>query len=348
MFKLNEIIKDTLAEIQQEFSGSDKEFNTLIKEKSPELLKRTAKVFMSGLCQFYEGKRINEIQDSYAQFLKWNEEIHGDGLEMFLMYIDLTVTVNNDMTDHFKMDKFSEDEKLKFSQLLHLHIKGCQIANEIYALIKCGYADAALARWRTLHETSVVFLTLFTNDLEVSKMFYEYQFIEKLKRLETYEIHHATLNWRPSDGDTVKMLQKKRDELHDLYGAGFLKEYGWTIKFLSNRKRNFKGLEEKVGLDYLRPFYQWANKGVHAGPEGLFTRLGFNDINIPRGYLAGPSRYGMLNPMQFTTYSLLKMTTGLTKLTSTFESKLVQLMLEQLHAAIAEAMIEAKAKLPNN
>ena len=346
MFKLDEILKDTIAEMRKEFKGTDEEFNSRFKEKSTEILTETATIFMKGLCQFYEEKRIKEIQDSYAKFLKWNEEIYSDGLELFLMYIDLTVTVNTHMTDHFKVDKFPEDEKLKFTQLLHLHVKGCQIANEIYTLIKCGYADAALARWRTLHETSVVFIALFTNDLEVSKMFYEYQFIEKLKRIKTFEIHYETLNWKAPDEDTTKMLQKKQDELLNLYGADFLREYGWTIKFLPRGKRNFKTLEENVEFDYLRPFYQWANKGVHSGPEGTYTRLAFDEINIPREYLAGPSRYGMVDPMQFTTYSLLKMTTGLTELKGTFESELMQKMLEQLHEAIAEAMIEAKAKLP--
>ena len=346
MFKLDEILKDTIAEMRKEFKGTDEEFNSRFKEKSTEILTETATIFMKGLCQFYEEKRIKEIQDSYAKFLKWNEEIYSDGLELFLMYIDLTVTVNTHMTDHFKVDKFPEDEKLKFTQLLHLHVKGCQIANEIYTLIKCGYADAALARWRTLHETSVVFIALFTNDLEVSKMFYEYQFIEKLKRIKTFEIHYETLNWKAPDEDTTKMLQKKQDELLNLYGADFLREYGWTIKFLPRGKRNFKTLEENVEFDYLRPFYQWANKGVHSGPEGTYTRLAFDEINIPREYLAGPSRYGMVDPMQFTTYSLLKMTTRLTELTGTFESELMQKMLEQLHEAIAEAMIEAKAKLP--
>lgn len=346
MFKLNEILKNALDEARKGFKGTEEEFNALVREKSNEIVKATAEIFMSGLYKFYEEKRIKEIQNSYTKFLKSNEELYGDGLEMFLMYIDLTVTVNIDMTEHFRVDKFPEDEKLKFGLLLHLHIKGCQIANEIYTLIKSGYADAALARWRTLHETSVVFIALFTNDLEVSKMFYEYQFIEKLKRIETFEIHRGTLNWKASDGDSVKILESKRGELLNLYGRDFLKEYGWVIKFLKKGNRNFKALEKKVGLDYLRPFYQWANIGVHAGPEGTFTRLAFDEINIPRSYLAGPSRYGMVDPMQFTTHSILKMTTGLIDLTDTFENKLVLQVLEQLHGAIAEAMIKAKSKLP--
>lgn len=141
---------------------------------SNERLTGTAKIFISGLYKFYEEKRIKQIQNAYAEFPKWNEEILGGALKMFMMYMDLTVTVNSDMKKHFKVDKFPVDEKLKFSQLLHLHMKGCQIANEICALIKCGYTDAALARWRTLYETSVIFIAPFKNNLEVSKMFYEY------------------------------------------------------------------------------------------------------------------------------------------------------------------------------
>lgn len=346
MFNLDEIIRVAIAQMRKQFKGTDQEFEAIIKEKSNDLFTGSAEILMNGLFKFYTEKRIKQIQDAYDKFLKWNEEIHGDGLEMFLMYMDLTTTVNGNMTKHFQLDKFPDDEKLKFGQLLHLHVKGCQIANEIYTLIKCGYADAALARWRTLHETSVVFIILFINDLEVSKMFYEYQFIEKLKRIQTFEVHRVVLNWKAPDVESVKTLQKKRDELIELYGEDFLKEYGWTKKILPKARRNFKALEEEVGLDYLRPFYQWANKGVHAGPEGTFTRLGFDDISIPRGYLAGPSRYGMVDPMQFTTYSMLKMTSGLIDLTGTVENKLLLFVLEQLHESITESMIKAKAKLP--
>ncbi len=348
MFKLQETIKNVLAEARKEFKGTDEEFNARVKEKSANILADAAQIFMSGLFKFYDEKRVKEIKAGYDKFLKWNEELYGDAFEMFLMFMDLTVTINTHMTKHFDVDKFPEDERLKFGQLVHLHVKGCQIANEICTLIKSGYADAALARWRTLHETSVVFIALFTNDLEVSKMFFEYQFIEKLKRVKTFQIHHGTLNWRPPDENTIKLLEEKRDELRNRYGGGFLKEYGWTIKFLPEGKRNFAGLEEDSGLSYLRPFYQWANKGVHAGPEGTFSRLGFDEINIPRGYLAGPLRYGMVDPMQFTTYSMLKMTTGLFGLVNDFENKLVLKVLELLHEEIAKTMVEAKAKLPES
>lgn len=266
MFKLHEIIKGALAEIRKGFNGSDEEFNARLREKSAEPLTGTGKIFMSGLYKFYNENRIKEIQEAYSKFLKWNEELHGEGLEMFLMYIDLTVAVNTDITEHFKLDRFPESERLKFGQLLHLHIKGCQVANEINTLIKSGYADAALARWRTLHETSAVFIALFTNDLEVSRMFYECQFIEQLKRIETFEIHRGTLNWKAPDGNTIKILEQKRNELRIRYGTDFLRDYGWTINFLPKGKRNFAALEEEVGLSYLRPFYQWANKGVHASP----------------------------------------------------------------------------------
>lgn len=345
MFKLQETIKEALAAARKEFKGTDEEFKANVKEKSPELIANAARIFMSSIFKFYDEHRINEIKTSYDKFLKWNEELYRDAFEMFLMFIDLTVTINTDVTEHFDLDKFPEDERLKFVQLVHLHVKGCQIANEICALLKSGYADAALARWRTLHETSVVFSVLFTNKPEVSRMFYDYQFVEKFKRVKTFQIHHGTLNWSPPDENTTIALIEKQDELIKQYGEDFTKEYGWTIRFLPKGKRNFSELETISGLSYLRPFYQWASKGVHAGPEGTFSRLGFKDINIPRGYLAGPSRYGMVDPMQFTTYSMLRMTTGVLGMVNNFENKLVLNVLGLLHEEIAKTMIEANDKL---
>ncbi len=346
MFKLHEIIKSALAEVRKEFKGTDEEFDSRVKANSQELIAGAATTFMNRLFQFYDEKRIKQLQEAYAGFLKNHQELHKDGLEMFLMFIDLQVTVNVDMTSHFKVDRFPEDERHKFGQLLHLHIKGCQIANEIYTLINAGYSDAALARWRTLHETCVIFITLFTADPIVSRMFYDYQSIEKQKRVKTFQIHQGTLNWKAVDENTIQILEQKKAELIAKYGQDFHDEYGWAITVLPKGRRHFTALEENAGLSYLRPFYQWANKGVHAGPEGTFTRLGFDDINIPRQILAGPSRYGMADPMQFTTYSILKMTTGLMELVDNLENKLLLNVLELLHEEITKAMIEAQNKLP--
>ncbi len=39
--------------------------------------------------------------------------------------------------------------------LLMLHARTCLVASELETMIRCGYADGAAARWRTLHEMAV-------------------------------------------------------------------------------------------------------------------------------------------------------------------------------------------------
>ncbi|WP_217430933.1 DUF5677 domain-containing protein [Sphingomonas bacterium] len=40
--------------------------------------------------------------------------------------------------------------------MLHLHARACQVVFEIITLMENGLADGAMARWRTLHEITVV------------------------------------------------------------------------------------------------------------------------------------------------------------------------------------------------
>jgi hypothetical protein len=42
------------------------------------------------------------------------------------------------------------------SALTRLHARACQVAAEILALMQHGFADGAMARWRTLHEIAVI------------------------------------------------------------------------------------------------------------------------------------------------------------------------------------------------
>ena len=59
------------------------------------------------------------------------------------------------------LDKMFHDGKIVYSEtkwtvLNRLHGRACQVTAEIICLLKAGYADGAEARWRSLHELSVV------------------------------------------------------------------------------------------------------------------------------------------------------------------------------------------------
>ena len=52
--------------------------------------------------------------------------------------------------------------------LLRMHVRACQITSEIIVLLENGFADGAMARWRTLHEVTTVAAVIAIHGEEIS------------------------------------------------------------------------------------------------------------------------------------------------------------------------------------
>src|SRR5258706_14015620 len=50
----------------------------------------------------------------------------------------------------------AQEHDIAFGVLTRLHGRACLIASEVYSLLRAGQTTAAMARWRSLHEVSVV------------------------------------------------------------------------------------------------------------------------------------------------------------------------------------------------
>jgi len=71
--------------------------------------------------------------------------------------------------------------------MLRLHIRACQVTNEIIILLENGYADGAMARWRTLHEIATVAAVIAKFGDELAERYVHYQIVESTKALTAYE-----------------------------------------------------------------------------------------------------------------------------------------------------------------
>lgn len=101
------------------------------------------------------------MQEAYARFLKNHQELHKDGLEMFLMFIDLQVTVNMDMTTISKWISFRKMNGRNSVSFYTCTSKDARLQMKIYTLINAGYSDAALARWAFRRKFNPAFISNF-------------------------------------------------------------------------------------------------------------------------------------------------------------------------------------------
>ncbi len=196
-----------------------------------------------------------------------------------------------------------------FEILLHLHARAIQISKEILILMKNGYADGAIARWRTLYEISIISLFISKYGNETAKMYKDYTIVETYNELTTYIKKNDKLGYNEIPDEEIQRQEKNISELELKYGKDYIKPYGWTMNILEKKNRKFEGIENAVEQDHIRPFYKWACNAVHAGPKAAYYKIGiYGNKNI---MLTGPTNYGFAGPGQNTALSLVQITSTL-------------------------------------
>lgn len=191
--------------------------------------------------------------------------------------------------------------------LFRLHAAGCRASEEVLCLLEGGFASAANARWRSLHEIAVTALFVRQHGDELAQRYLDHYVVEQYKAAMGYQAKCKRLGQRPLRQRQLEYLKTNRDLVMKRHGEAFGQSYGWAAEVLENPRPKFDQIEEHVRLDHLRPYYKFASYPVHAGSFGLLytVELGPEARDF---LLAGPSNGGLADPGQFTAVSLLQLT----------------------------------------
>lgn len=170
--------------------------------------------------------------------------------------------------------------------LNRLFSRAFEIVGEILVLIRSGYADGALARWRSLHEICVIAMFLGKLSDKCAEMYLAHHCIEEFRLLQVDKSSGTAKSSSKHSDRYLRDLKARRDALVAKYGASYANDNGWAAVELGRARVTFKDLETHVGLDILRRGYQRANSTVHGGALATLTRVSLNtapidDTHIP-------------------------------------------------------------------
>lgn len=221
-----------------------------------------------------------------------------------------------------------------------VHTRVVQIANEVSCLLKGGYADGAMARWRSLHEATVILTLLGRHDEALSTRYLDYQAVIRIKAATEYNDHHERLGFEPLDPADVARFQKERDDIVAKYGQSFAHENGWATALLKQKRVTFKDIEKFVDLAHLRPQYSFASKSIHAGVDSIGFKLALS-MSGKDILLAGPSNEGLIEPVQCTSYSLITATSELVRTSPSDERSIMEAVLWRWHEKLKIELIDA-------
>lgn len=203
--------------------------------------------------------------------------------------------------EHFRTSE--EERDYKFGALSHLHPRMLLVANEIDALLRTGFPDGALARWRTLHEISVVAMFIVQSDQDTAKRYLaSFQFNAHRAAVQ-FNKYADRANLSPFSAEEIEAMRSACDAFEKELGRAIGRDYDWAKEAVQKDRATFLDLEEATGLDHWRPRYRWASQHTHAGHRPSDKLLGMSEAKKPVN-LVGSSNSGFVDPFSMAAISI--------------------------------------------
>lgn len=281
------------------------------KEKLVDVLRdvggKTAELFYQTLRRRW-GAEFAAQQEEMAAFKERLEMRWGNALGKLRMLLTIVMEWAQGA---FERKQKNPDRKLPHLDdvLLRLHVRACQVTHEIIVLLESGYADGAMARWRTLHEIAITAAVIAKFGDEIAERYVHYQIVESHKAAIAYEQNHQALGFKPISKRQLERIRRDYDKVKKRFGKEFSEEYGWAARHLggpTKKRITFADLEAEAGDAMMRSPYKMASYNVHASPKGVYFKMGTLDGSP--ALLAGASNAGLAEPGQHAAVSLMEIT----------------------------------------
>ena len=125
-----------------------------------------------------------------------------------------------------------------FEVLARLQARALRIAEEVLVLLKAGYGQAAMARWRALHEVAVVADFILEHGDDCAERYFAHEAVETWKAMREFQTHAIALGETPYTNEQEQATKTEHDAVIAKYGKRFGEDYGWAQAALAPRTRS--------------------------------------------------------------------------------------------------------------
>jgi hypothetical protein len=202
------------------------------------------------------------------------------------------------------------EEDWTFEALSHIMPKALLISREILCLLKGGYPDGALTRWRTLHELSVIAVFLRDKPSEIALRYLASFDFRALRAAREYNKYSDRSNMAPFSDEELKQFEDRAACVEQQIGDRLKKDYDWAYPALREDyptlkadRVDFSHIERVTRMDHWRPRFRWASLHIHPGHRPTGKLLGQAEAREVVS-LVGPSNSGFVDPIHMTAISL--------------------------------------------
>lgn len=309
----------------------------------PKALASAAKVLINSLRADWPAQREHD-ETVMADFTADLHARWGDAFATLRMMYTIAVEVGGGIAAARRRSRAKRNRVLN-DTIVHLHARACQVVLEVITLMESGLADGAMARWRTLHEITVVTTLLVEHGEDLAVRYRSHAAVEAKRAMDRFILSHEQLGYAAPTKKEIAAAESSYRACLDRFGDNFGSEYGWAAQHLKTKKPRLVDLEVAAGKGAMQSYYRMASYNVHAGARGIDFRLGLLDGAGSPTALAGVSNAGFVDPARNTAHDLVFITTLLSSGTTRFDRMLEWQILAQLRDDLLRKLDKAQKAL---
>ena len=200
------------------------------------------------------------------------------------------------------------DNNVVMASLAHIFPRALLVSQEIICLLKGGFPDGALARWRSLHELAVTAMYVAKHGEAVALQYLLSFHFSARRSAHQMNEHSERAGIERFSEEDLKKFDERCAGAEEILGRKIEKDkYGeWPAITLVHT--TFAAIEKDLGMDHWRPRYKWASTHTHAHHRPLDKLLGMSEAN-EEAHLVGSSNSGFVDPFEMTAITLAQITT---------------------------------------
>ena len=331
----------TLSISEEDISDAEGMISRLM-DSIPDIIESASTDIAKSLLKSLKSKWVEEhsLQEEDLNIFRMNlVRRWGKAIGMLRMLLTISREFGSEIAKLRPLDKSHLN-----NVLLRLHVRACQVSAEVITLLENGYADGGMARWRTLHEISIVMALMNEHGEKLAERYIAHRAVEAKFGKDQYELCYEQLGYQPLNPTECREIEEQFEHAITTYGKEFCGPYGWAAGYVPKGPRGIGlgELEAAAGRAAIASHYKLASYNVHAGPHALFFRLGLMGES---GLLAGASNAGLTEPGQNTAVSLAFISILLVRNCINLDTVVTMKMLLQLRDEIPRAFANAERKL---
>lgn len=198
-----------------------------------------------------------------------------------------------------------------FESVAHLLPRAILVSQEVMCLLRGGYPDGALTRWRALHELNVTAHFIAKHGDDVARDYLASFYFNAFRAAKQLSAFADRANMEPFSDAELSEFEQVCEEVEEELGRRIGANYDWARRAFPNLspkgKVTFDQIEANLELDHWRPRYRWASQHTHAGHRPADKMLGMAESS-EYIFLVGASNSGFVDPLDMTAISLFSIT----------------------------------------